>query len=49
VTPQQVQVARIELANKAPRGGLVEHGKRLHRDTAAVLKMRPGTVPASSW
>lgn len=38
VTPQQVQVAWIKLANKMPTGELSEHGKRLQRDTLVVLQ-----------
>jgi hypothetical protein len=38
VTPAQVQVAWIKLANKVPRGDLVEHGKKLERDTLAVIQ-----------
>jgi len=37
VTVQQVQVAWIKLANKAPTGSLEEHGRKLERDTLAVL------------
>jgi hypothetical protein len=37
VTPQQVQVAWIKLANKGPSGDLAEHGKKLQKDTLAVL------------
>jgi hypothetical protein len=37
VTPNQVQVAWIKLANKAPRGSLQEHGKKLEADTLAML------------
>lgn len=37
VTPQQVQVAWIKLANKGPSGELAEHGKQLQKDTMAVL------------
>src|SRR5262249_41135546 len=36
VTPQQVQIAWIKLANKGPSGDLLEHGKRLQKDTLAV-------------
>lgn len=38
VTPQQVQVAWVKLANKGPRGELEEHGRKLQRDTLAVLQ-----------
>jgi hypothetical protein len=37
VTPAQVQVAWIKLANKGPRGTLKEHGAKLHDDTLAVI------------
>ena len=37
VTPQQVQVAWVKLANKGPSGDLAEHGKKLQKDTLAVL------------
>jgi hypothetical protein len=38
VTPAQVQIAWIKLANKAPRGDLKEHGRKLQRDTLAVIQ-----------
>lgn len=38
VTPRQVQVAWVKLANVAPSGDLHEHGKRLQRDTLAMLQ-----------
>lgn len=38
VTPQQVQVAWIKLANKSPQGSLEEHGRKLQRDTQQVLQ-----------
>jgi hypothetical protein len=38
VMAQQVQVAWIKLANKGPQGDLGEHGKKLQRDTLAVLQ-----------
>lgn len=37
VTPKQVQVAWIKLANKGPSGELSEHGKKLRDDTLAVI------------
>ncbi|MDQ3623537.1 MAG: hypothetical protein M3463_13780 [Verrucomicrobiota bacterium] len=37
VSPQQVQVAWVKLANKAPRGSLQEHGRKLEADTLALL------------
>lgn len=38
VSPRQVQVAWIKLANKGPQGELAEHGAKLQRDTLAVLQ-----------
>jgi hypothetical protein len=38
VTPEQVQIAWIKLANKQPSGELEEHGKKLQRDTLAVIR-----------
>lgn len=38
VAPKQVQVAWVKLANKGPRGELDEHGRKLERDTLAVLQ-----------
>ena len=37
VSPQQVQVAWVKLANAGPRGDLQEHGRKLEKDTLAVL------------
>jgi hypothetical protein len=37
VSPKQVQVAWIKLANAAPSGSLQEHGRKLESDTLAVL------------
>ncbi len=37
MTPRQVQVAWIKLANKVPTGDLPKHGKKLKQDTLAVL------------
>ena len=37
VTPQQVQVAWVKLANMSPSGSLQEHGKKLEADTVKVL------------
>jgi hypothetical protein len=37
VSPRQVQVAWLKLANKGPTGSLEEHGRKLERDTEAVL------------
>ena len=38
VTPQQVQVAWVKLANKGPQGTLEDHGRKLERDTLQVLQ-----------
>jgi hypothetical protein len=38
VTPQQVQVAWVKLANKGPSGSLEVHGRKLERDTLALLQ-----------
>lgn len=38
VTPEQVQVAWVKLANKAPGGSLEEHGRILESDTLRVLQ-----------
>ena len=38
VSPKQVQVAWVKLANMGPRGELTEHGKKLESDTRAVLQ-----------
>lgn len=45
VTPQQVQIAWVKLANKLPRGDLQEHGKKLQRDTLAVLQNAKSRFP----
>jgi len=45
VSPQQVQVAWIKLANKMPTGGLAEHGRKLERDTLAVLHNAKARFP----
>jgi hypothetical protein len=37
VTPAQVQVAWVKLANVRPEGSLADHGRKLERDTLAVL------------
>jgi hypothetical protein len=38
VTPRQVQVCWIKLANPGPRGDLAEHGKKLQADTLKVAQ-----------
>ncbi|MEX2138503.1 MAG: hypothetical protein WD894_04540 [Pirellulales bacterium] len=45
VAPAQVQVAWIKLANKVPRGNLAEHGKKLERDTRAVIQNAKAKFP----
>ena len=37
VAPAQVQVAWVKVANKSPSGSLEEHGRKLERDTLALL------------
>ena len=44
-TPAQVQVAWIKLANKAPRGDLETHGRKLQRDTLAVIQNAKARFP----
>lgn len=38
ITPAQVQVVWIKIANAGPSGELQEHGKRLQQDTVAVVQ-----------
>jgi hypothetical protein len=38
VSPNQVQIVWVKLANVGPRGELAEHGKKLEKDTLAVLQ-----------
>lgn len=45
VSPQQVQVAWIKLANKMPKGRLTEHGRKLERDTLSVLHNAKARFP----
>ena len=45
VSPLQVQVAWIKLANVAPAGSLQEHGRKLERDTLAVLQQARALFP----
>lgn len=59
VSPQQVQVAWITPANIQPSGGLLDHGRRLQRDTLVVLQNARrcrsctlaalGAVPVGGW
>ena len=37
ISPKQLQVAWIKLANKGPTGSLQDHGRKLERDTLTVL------------
>jgi hypothetical protein len=45
VSPKQVQVAWIKLANKGPRGTLAEHGKKLQTDTQHVVQIARQKFP----
>ena len=45
VSPLQVQVAWIKLANVGPSGSLEEHGRKLERDTLAVLQHARALFP----
>lgn len=45
VTPQQVQVAWVKLANKGPSGSLQEHCKKLEADTLKVLQNARALFP----
>jgi hypothetical protein len=45
VTPAQVQVAWVKLANKSPAGSLQEHGKILEQDTLKVLQNAKAKFP----
>jgi hypothetical protein len=45
VTPEQVQIAWIKLANKMPRGDLEDHGRKLQRDTLAVIHNAKARFP----
>jgi hypothetical protein len=45
VSPKQVQVVWVKLANKGPRGDLAEHGKKLQKDTVAVLHNAKARFP----
>jgi hypothetical protein len=45
VTPAQVQVAWVKLANKGPSGSLEEHGRKLERDTLALLQNARALFP----
>jgi hypothetical protein len=45
VSPEQVQVAWIKLANKGPRGDLQVHGKKLQQDTLATIQNAKAKFP----
>ncbi len=45
VSPQQVQIAWVKLANMGPRGDLEEHGRKLQRDTQAVIQNAKARFP----
>ncbi len=45
ISAAQVQVAWIKLANKGPRGDLAEHGRKLEKDTLAVIQNAKAKFP----
>ncbi len=45
ISPAQVQVAWIKIANAGPQGELERHGKQLQRDTVAVLQNARARFP----
>lgn len=45
VSPAQVQVAWVKLANKGPSGSLEEHRRKLERDTLALLQHARALFP----
>ncbi len=45
VSPKQVQIIWVKLANKGPSGDLSEHGKKLQKDTLAVLQNARARFP----
>lgn len=45
VSPAQVQVAWIKLANKGPGGDLAAHGRKLQKDTEAVVRNAKARFP----
>jgi hypothetical protein len=45
VSPQQVQVVWVKLANIQPTGELTEHGRKLQRDTVIVLQHAKARFP----
>jgi hypothetical protein len=45
VSPKQVQAAWIKVANIAPQGALEEHGRKLQKDTLAVIHNSKARFP----
>jgi lysophospholipase L1-like esterase len=45
ISPKQVQVIWVKLANIAPRGELTDHGKKLQQDTQIVLQNARARFP----
>jgi hypothetical protein len=45
VSPEQVQIAWVKLANVGPRGDLWDHGAKLYKDTLAVLQIAKSKFP----
>jgi hypothetical protein len=45
VSPKQVQIAWVKLANVRPTGELAEHGKKLYDDTLAVVQIAKQKFP----
>ncbi len=45
VNPKQVQIIWVKLANKGPRGELAEHGRKLEKDAAEVLRNAKARFP----
>jgi hypothetical protein len=45
LSPNQVQVVWIKLANKGPQGNLEEHGRKLQKDTQAVIQNARAKFP----
>ena len=45
ISPKQVQVAWVKLANVGPTGELTDHGKKLQKDTLAVIQNAKARFP----
>lgn len=45
ISPKQVQIAWVKLANVRPTGELADHGKKLYDDTLAVLQIARSKFP----